>query len=245
MRHAILVVALVGCGPRPDGSNVDAGSTTNPTDAVAPPSDSGACGELVAVLRDFRADHPDFEHATGAEQGLVKTDLGADGKPVFALPGASHTISGAASFDQWYRDTPGINMHFEQPLPLTENPPGTYTFDDQDFFPLDGMGWPNTEIYGHNFLFTTEVHGTFQYRGGEQFEFDGDDDVWVFVNNKLALDLGGVHIAESATIDFDARASELGITVGGVYSLAVFHAERHTDQSHFRLTTTISCPVIQ
>ncbi len=171
-------------------------------------------------------------------------DLGGDGKPVYAPAGATATVSGQASFDQWYRDTPGINMHFEQPLALTQTQPGTYVYDNQAFFPLDGMGWPNTEIYGHNFLFTTEIHTSFTYHGGEHFQFDGDDDVWVFVNNKLALDLGGVHVAETGTIDFDANAAAFGMTVGATYPLAVFHAERHTDQSHFRMETTIDCLII-
>jgi fibro-slime domain-containing protein len=67
----------------------------------------------------------------------------------------------------------------------------------------------------------------------------------VFVNDRLALDLGGVHGAESQTIDFDAQAGVLGLTHGGTYHLDVFHAERHTTESHFRMATTIDCFVIQ
>ncbi|MEO8705856.1 MAG: fibro-slime domain-containing protein [Kofleriaceae bacterium] len=246
MRIVIALLFLVACGSK-TGEGVDApgGDDGGGLDGLGPLGDGGACGSLTAILRDFKADHPDFEHALGDDRNLVRADLGGDGKPVYAPAGATGTVSGQVSFDQWYRDTANVNMRFEQPLTLTESPPGTFTFDDSTFFPLDGLGFPGTEVNGHNFHFTTEIHGTFVYRGGEIFSFTGDDDVWVFVNKKLALDLGGIHGAEMATVDFDASAAALGITTGQIYQLDVFHAERHTVESNFRMVTTIDCFIIQ
>ncbi|HEU0035335.1 MAG TPA: fibro-slime domain-containing protein [Kofleriaceae bacterium] len=242
-----LVSVALGCGAN-TGVNRDGGGGNGDGQASGDggggSGDAQNCGALTATLRDFLSSHPDFEKAIADDRGLVRADLGADGKPVYAAAGATATVSGVASFDQWYRDTAGVNMTFSQPLPLTENPPGTFTFDDSSFFPLDGMGFQETFL-GHNFHFTTEIHTSFVYRGGEQFTFVGDDDVWVFVNRKLGLDLGGVHGAETATIDFDAKAAELGITKGGTYQLDVFHAERHTSESNFRMVTTIDCFIVQ
>ncbi len=43
------------------------------------------------------------------------------------------------------------------------------------------------------------------------------------------------------TIDFDAQAADLGIRAGGAYSMDIFHAERHTDDSNFQIETNIAC----
>jgi fibro-slime domain-containing protein len=244
---AIPLILLAACGPNqnPDndgGGGGDGGPTDG--DGGGGGGDGGQCGTLTATLRDFKIDHPDFEGALGDDRGLVEDDLGVDNKPVYKPAGATGTVSGAASFDQWYRDVAGTNMKFDQPLPLVEAPQGTFTFENNDFFPLDNLGFGN-EGNNHNFHFTTEIHGTFTYRGGEIFEFTGDDDVFVFVNKKLGIDLGGVHGVQNALLDFDMKATELGITVGSVYQLDVFHAERHTTQSNFKMVTTIDCFIIQ
>jgi len=204
-------------------------------------SDAAAnCGLLMATLRDFKDDHPDMEKTIQTVRGLVKPDLGADDKPVYAPGGPTAVTAGAASFDQWYRDVPGVNMRVQITLPLTRTGGGNFMFNDSNFFPLDGQGFGN-QGRNHNFHFTTEIHASFKYRGGERFTFTGDDDVFIFVNKKLALDLGGVHQPESATIDFDAQAGALGISRGNVYSFDAFHAERHTTMSNFRMETSIEC----
>ncbi len=206
--------------------------------------DAGCSSSIIARERDFHDTHPDFEQFLGAKQGIVQVMLGADHKPVYGPEPQTAPIvtSGQANFDQWYRDVPSVNFPIDITIPLTEGPPGHFVYDNSAFFPLDGLGFGN-EGRNHNFHFTTEIHSSFTYGGGEVFSFRGDDDVFVFVNNRLALDLGGVHSAESGTIDFDAMAAQLGITVGQTYPLDVFHAERHTTASNFRIETTIGCLV--
>ena len=91
---------------------------------------------------------------------------------------------------------------------------------------------------------TTEIHTFFEYRKTEVFSFSGDDDVWVYLNGVLAVDVGGVHETRTQTIDLsrDAAAERFNMTVGGIYTFDMYQAERKCSQSNFGITTTLSAP---
>ncbi len=199
------------------------------------------------VYRDFRgADlaggHPDFESALGTETGIVAPMLAAGRIAYGRSTGRTSTTTGVAAFDQWYSDVPAVNRTMVDRLTLTRSGPGIYGFDNGSFFPLDGRGWvmagmEPARVGGHNFSFTSELRYWFEYRGGEQLTFRGDDDVWVFVNGRLAVDLGGVHGALMGSVTLDAAAAtRFVLRSGGIYEACVFQAERHTSESSYRLT---------
>ena len=91
----------------------------------------------------------------------------------------------------------------------------------------------------HNFSFTSEVRYWFKYESGKTYQLDfvGDDDVWLFINKHLAVDLGGIHTPVQGSVTVDAAmASKLGLANGNVYEAAVFQAERQTTSSSYKLT---------
>jgi fibro-slime domain-containing protein/MYXO-CTERM domain-containing protein len=193
------------------------------------------------TLRDFSPlTNPDFEYTISDDRGIVSNDLGVDGTPTYAHgAGSTATVHSAATFGQWYHDTPGVNLPFASSLNLDDaGHPGIFNYTNFNYFPLDGQGFGN-EGNSHNFHFTLEMHSKFTYQGGETFDFLGDDDVFVFINKKLALDLGGVHGAEAGSVNLDAAAAALGITTGNDYNFDFFFNERHTVASELSVSTSL------
>lgn len=248
-------------GPRDideDGSpgGYELGGAVDGDSSGEPSAEAGSCDPksiiLRAVVRDFNGKddpngHPDFETFGGSTPtlGLVAQELGPDRKPVYtglcSEPGMTEScpndqqMTDEESFDQWYRDTPDVNLAYEVSLSLDPTPEGL-RFESDEFFPVDGAGFGD-QGRGRNYHFTTEVHTEFEYLGGEVFTFMGDDDVWIFVNGKLAVDLGGLHGELTGTVDLDASAQSLGLERGETYPFDLFHAERHTLESRFRMDT--------
>ena len=189
---------------------------------------------LPTTIRDFNDSHPDFESYVGNDPGIVQSTLGPDRKPVYAGQDGNPSTHGQEYFDQWYRDVPGVNTSMTCDLVLTDVGGGIYQYTSSSFFPIDGLLFGN-QGRSHNYHFTLEMHSEFTYLPGQAFSFTGDDDLFVFINDMLVIDLGGVHGAQSASVNLDT----LGLTPENVYGFDLFFAERHTTASSFSVQTSI------
>jgi len=198
-------------------------------------------------------------------KGLVKPILGADGAPEYAdpQPPGNPQLTKGTDFQAWYSKAHPANVKFELDLdapPASANltktmdpVTGATTYESTSFFPIDGMGTqaqdnPHGEnkatpdaVIGtlaplHNYHFTFELNTTFKYKPGQVFSFYGDDDLWVFIDKKLVVDVGGTHGQQGGEINLDT----LGFTEGSEHELSIFHAERHTTTSNFKATTNIA-----
>ncbi len=196
---------------------------------------------LHGTVRDFSVSHPDMQRAVdGLRTGVVADTLDADGKPVFIGPENVGSFTTAANFAQWYRDVAGVNQSIAYSIDLNETSPGSglFEYSSNAFFPIDGQGFGN-EGNGNNFHFTYEILGSLSFTAADTFNFTGDDDLWVFVDGRLVVDLGGVKTAQSASFTGQNLIDNLGLSEGQNYDFAIFFAERHTTQSNFKITTSL------
>jgi fibro-slime domain-containing protein len=179
--------------------------------------------------------HPDFNtYLCGVQKGMVEDQLGDDNKPV--LKDTKSCLTSTDSFNQWFRDTPGVNYVFPnvELVCYWDEGSQSYKYRNDQFFPVDGRGY-GYEGMPHNYGFCYEFHSSFTYAPGQNFDFTGDDDVWVFINRQLVIDLGGVHGSASDSVSL----SSLGLTEGQSYPLDFFFCERHETDSHLWFSTSI------
>ncbi len=126
--------------------------------------------------------------------------------------------------------------------------PGFYPIDDLRY--LDSaktvlnpkFDW---DVQGchHNYSFSMKVSAQFKYVKGQYFEFRGDDDVWVFINNRLVVDIGGCHSPVEGGVNLDTIGQNdpsQKLIEGREYPFHIFFSERNATGSNFKMRTSIN-----
>lgn len=165
---------------------------------------------------------------------------------------AGRVVTSSQGFSQWFRDTGGINTSRVISVVLERQPGSdTYRFDGSlvrgtppgsgRYAVTSKHGPGDPELPNHlvsNFDITWECNAAFIYRRGraQSFTFSSDDDLWVFIDGRLVIDLGGIHGQIWQSIELDRLA---WLQEGHDYRVSIFYAERHRAESHLHIETGV------
>lgn len=185
------------------------------------------------------------------EQGLVEFELDENYLPVASGLGEL-TPNRGINTERWFKSVESKSESYAGTLGMQYVANGAeFIFTAEEFYPLDEVEFSASDVVnvdGHNHLFTMNfaVPFTVLMSGAESLEVTADDDTFVFVGNKLVIDLGGVHdaltgkfeIHENGEIyagvgDGDLAYSGVRVERGDGTIVRIFHADRDSSSSTF------------
>ncbi len=161
-----------------------------------------------------------------------------------------------AGYQYTDKDQETTNLYPFTPVTAKNNAAGQtktpYYQDDGTRINTAGTG---DSIVNRNFSFAMVSEGEFVYHAEDElfWEFEGDDDVYLFINGQLVMDMGAAHSVSSIRFNLNdyvklARAGQLGnaernaalaLEEGGVYDFKFYYMERHSYGSNIRIATNI------
>lgn len=110
------------------------------------------------------------------------------------------------------------NCFYESPEHIKNETTNDGTAPEDGFYPLNKPGDPRKAVnmgFGTEFTIPFTLSKDGKINGQDiKFNFTGDDDVWVFIDDYLVLDMGGAHRMASGTIDF----AEKNVTVESAFT---------------------------
>ena len=156
--------------------------------------------------------------------------------------------NGTYSFEAGYSGNPKYVDYDRTNGTISQGTGGAATVG---FYPLENLGYEQPGLLTKTSVIDgNNRNGDFTLRGESQFvynkdsnlyfTFTGDDDVYMYINGTLALDLGGAHGRNSKTVNLnDLDATKYGLKDGQVATFTFFYMERCSDASTFGIETNM------
>ncbi|MDB5048809.1 MAG: fibro-slime family protein [Fibrobacteres bacterium] len=211
---------------------------------------------------DVQLDHHDL-----ATKGMVKPDLDPQNKPQASATPFMQSDFPNWFRDKKTDANPKLNnVTYCKDLPMSKTTAGLWGYNSfktetsHSFFPLDaaadntfgetgpsqyidpdGIAHNDPTAGKHNFNFCMEMHASFKYQPGQEFNFVGDDDTWAFINKKLVMDIGGPHppVAGKVRLDTIGNGGGTKLIAGTDYPFDFFFCERQPTGSDLAVETSI------
>ncbi|QIE57364.1 fibro-slime domain-containing protein [Pikeienuella piscinae] len=197
---------------------------------------------LGGTVRDFDNTHPNFGQGTPfgllADGQVVSSALtGAAPSPIFVEGDRTNppvNFTTHDDYNEWW--TGGVASPYD--VVFSESG-GVQSFDG-------AASTPGSQFFpagSNNYLFTLQFGGLLSFEDGDTFSASSDDDLWIFVDNKLVLELAGVHSPASDSFSA-ADLMLLGLVSGQNYAFDVFYAERNVTQAQLNLSTDMTISAV-
>ena len=169
--------------------------------------------------------------------GLGNVSYGTGGETPLASNISTKAQQALGTVTDWSAIEPTTGLPYIDLYPVSPGEFGDGTHPNV----YDNSTWDLRIKGNNNQMFCFESHAKFTFREGMQFSFRGDDDIWVFIDNKLAVDLGGTHLAAPGYVKLDTLKGASGnlLVPGSDYEIDIFFCDRRTDMSNVRIKTNM------